>query len=322
MTWTKLHEACKHGNVEDIISLAKHSDDCFQTDDHYSTPLHVMCLVNPDSRALIALVEANPKALTDQDVHGDTPVHLLCRHRNQTKQVVEFVIKAATHALAIPNKHGYLPLHVLCTCDPCNSSVIALLVQTNPSALHRQVKMGQLVARRSHKENKPDHRFDPSGGLTSCDSVDLRLMQHNDFERNGCYPLHMAICYGGSVQVIKVLVLGSQAETLLYRDKEGQTPLLVALNYRMDEPDIIEFLVSANAKALHIPDKKGNLPIHVAAVKGANKAIFQSLWKGWPGSVNECDASGSRASDLALSHGLCSIQVTQFLSKHANVEAT
>lgn len=316
MTWSSLHEACKHNDTEAIISLANRNDEAFQTDDHGATPLHLLCLNITDKLALKVLVAANPMAVSDRDRNGDTPVHLLCRNTDINKDAVEILLEADPHALSVANKHGYLPLHVACKCATNNRDLLTLLIKTNPYAMLHHVKIGDLIIKKRlsiDTDRITDHIIDPNAGLKTIDTIDLRMMQNQDFDRDGAYPLHIAIAHGAPFDVIEMLTSNTGREVLEFTNKFGQTPLMVALLSHADEC-IVRYLLSLYPDALHVPDNNGNLPIHVAAKCGAGDRTFEILLESWPTSGTEVNGEGLKASDIAIRHGNCSDEVTNLLA--------
>ncbi|KAL7564785.1 hypothetical protein ACA910_021048 [Epithemia clementina (nom. ined.)] len=318
MTWSSLHEACKHNDTDAILKLADLNDEAFQTDDHGATPLHLLCLNAPDMLAVKVLVAANNMAVSDRDVNGDTPVHLLCRNANINKAIVELLVRVDPHSLSVANKHGYLPLHVACKYATTNRDLLSLLIKTNPYALLHHVKIGDLIVRkRSSLERNTDqitdHIIDPSAGLKTIDTIDLRMMQNDEFVRDGGYPLHIAIAHGATLDIVQLLTSNNGREALELTNKFGQTPLLVALLNQADE-DVVRYLLSLYPDALHIPDNQGNLPLHVAAKCGAETNTFEALLGQWPTSASEVNSQGLKASDLAIRHGKCSEEAKNLLA--------
>lgn len=313
MTWSTLHEACKHNTTADIIHLARQNDDAFQTDDHGSTPLHLLCLMLPNPVALQTLVQANPMAVSDRDIRGDTPIHLLCRHGDVTKELLQILVQADPHCLCVSNKHGYLPLHVACRCAPTNLDALAYLVKMNPYALLNHVKIGDLVRKKgSNLSVTPTHIIDHEAGLKSKDSVEFLQMRSDEFERDGGYPLHMGLAHGAPLEVVELLTDNNE-EILALANKHGQTPLHVALSKKADD-DIILFLLSLYPEAVHHADRRGNLPIHLAARFGANIRVVEWMLNRWPASVAEVDGDGLLAGDLVARHGNGSNEVVKLLA--------
>ena len=145
MTWTVLHHACEHLDSRCIIERCKSSaNELLEVDDHGSTPLHILAWGNPSPDLLKALVDCCPAALSDQDVHGDTCLHVACSFPGTDVKVVQILIDACPGLVGIKNKEGLMPLHITCRYSPENKAVISCLVEAYPSALLKPIKVGNL----------------------------------------------------------------------------------------------------------------------------------------------------------------------------------
>jgi len=291
MTWSQLHEYAKHNDTAKLIQICRDAnatnEDAFALDDHKATPLHILCLHEPSKQALRVVISANRAALSERDVNGNTPLHLLlCGHGNVSEELVKVLITADPHCLSVKNHHGYLPLHVACQFGAANAAVISFLVKMNPLALEQRTKMGELVPHSnltplsSSPTNVADHMMEyyQNAGLKTRDSVDLTLtLRDDDFTRDGQWPLHIAIANSAPTSVVQLLI-------------------------------------QANSRALHYADKYGNLPIHLAAKHGSSMSTLKILIAQWPESLHQVNRQSNRAYDLALIKETCQQDVTSLLA--------
>lgn len=142
MTWTVLHHACEHLDSKCILERCKTStSELLEVDDHGSTPLHILAWGNPNLDLLKALVDCCPAAVSDQNVHGDTCLHIACSYPGTDVKVVRLLVDACPGLVSIKNKEGLMPLHVACRCSPENKAVISCLVETYPNALLKPIKV-------------------------------------------------------------------------------------------------------------------------------------------------------------------------------------
>jgi len=142
MTWTELHEAAQHRDLPHVIQLAQqHSDQANKVDDHGLTPLHILTLESPSLEAVKALLQAFPLAVSEPDVHGDTPLHLAAGSPTATKDLVQLLLDTSPTSVSRTNREGLMPLHMACRYAPQNEGVIGLLVQTYPQALRVRIKV-------------------------------------------------------------------------------------------------------------------------------------------------------------------------------------
>jgi ankyrin repeat protein len=325
MTWTQLHEACEHQDVKSVIALSRlHSEDAFKADAHGYTPLHIMCWGNPNPRAIAALLEACPQALTDQDVHGDTPLHIACRCRSTEKHLVQMLLTSCPTAASMTNIEGLTPLHVACRYyAPNKEGIIGLLVDTYPYALRSHIKVGSPGPRKGASPlteiKGTDHAIiDPSAGMRTKDSVDLRFDATDPQIRDGAYPLHMAIVAGAPLAVVEMLIKEAD-DVLLKANKFGETPLHSALMCRRDS-DMVQVLIGCGPGAVRLQEKQhGNLPIHTAATAGLSVNVAKCLIKTWPESIHEKNVDGLTPLEVAAQTNKCSEEVLRLLeiSDHA-----
>jgi ankyrin repeat protein len=147
MTWTQLHDACVHQDTSHVIELAHaHSEQAWKADDHGLTPLHILVWGNPSAEAVKALLEASPQAVSDIDVHGDTPLHLACSNPNADKHLIQMLLDACPTAASMKNHEGLMPLHMACRYTR-NEAVIGLLIENYPYALRTQIKVRSITWR-------------------------------------------------------------------------------------------------------------------------------------------------------------------------------
>lgn len=142
MTWTELHNAAEHQDTTGVIRRARaNSDEAFFVDDHASTPLHTLCWGNPNVDAVRELIHAFPQAVTDQDILGDTPLHVATSFSETSLEVVKVLLEADATTASIANHEGLMPLHMACRYAPKNEEVILFLLDQYPYAARHQIKV-------------------------------------------------------------------------------------------------------------------------------------------------------------------------------------
>lgn len=145
MTWTELHDACVHVDLPRIVQLARLDDaQANKVDDHGLTPLHILILEDPSTNieAVQALLKAFPMAVSQPDVHGDTPLHLAAGCPTASQELVQLLLHANPTVASQKNREGLMPLHVACRHASKNKDVIGLLIQAFPGALRANIKVG------------------------------------------------------------------------------------------------------------------------------------------------------------------------------------
>jgi ankyrin repeat protein len=143
MTWTTLHDAVQHHDVQQVLQRAKtHPEEAVSLDDHRSTPLLLACWEAHPSLAIVqALIQAHPQAALEQNTHGDTPLHVLLSNPAAPLDCVKALVDASPSVVFMTNKEGLMPLHMLCRYDPANHDVLELLLEAYPKALKTPIKV-------------------------------------------------------------------------------------------------------------------------------------------------------------------------------------
>lgn len=145
MTWTTLHDACERQDTATILVRSKvHPEEAVREDDRGATPLHIACWQNPPLQVIEALIEAFPGAIKDQDVHGDTPLHVALTNPETSVHVIRTLIKSCPDAPSIANKEGLYPLHKACRYG-ASEQVIDILLETYPKALRIPIKVSHII---------------------------------------------------------------------------------------------------------------------------------------------------------------------------------
>jgi ankyrin repeat protein len=142
MTWTELHNAAEHQDTTGVIHRARcNSDEAVFVDDHAATPLHILCWGNPSVEAVQELIHVFPQAVTDQDILGDTPLHVAASYPQTSAAVIKVLLEADLTTASIANNEGLMPLHMACRYAPKNEAVILLLLEKYPYAARHPIKV-------------------------------------------------------------------------------------------------------------------------------------------------------------------------------------
>lgn len=332
MTWTVLHDACEHEDIETVIQRTKvNAEEANSLDDHGATPLHIACFNNPPKEMLEALIAAHPQALVTRDMHGDTPLHIALSNPATTINVIRTLAKACPKALMISNREGLKPLHEACRFGSMNDEIISLLVETceaaakvrirvrsrvcvdfgscfaivnHRSALLRFIQMGDLVPSRGTHTPENQHLVvegSPRRGAYGTTNIDLRFEAIEEQDRDGSYPLHMAVANRSSLHVLDMLI-NAAPEVVHCTNKYGETPLHVALHRTPLDDETVELLLQADEEnqALKMAeDRGGNLPIHLALLNQASLSMVVQLLTRFPHAVRVANKDGLLPFDLA-----------------------
>lgn len=165
-------------------------------------------------------------------------------------------------------------------------------------------QMGDLVPSRGLHSPENQHLVmegSPRRGSYGTSNIDLRFEAIGEQERDGSYPLHMAVVNRSSLHVLDMLI-NAGPEVVHCTNKYGETPLHLALRtYPLDD-ETVELLLQADDEnqALMVADHRGgNLPIHLALMNNASLSIVVQLLTRFPHAVRVTNKDGQLPIDLA-----------------------
>jgi ankyrin repeat protein len=318
MTWTTLHDACERQDTAEILVRTKvHPEEAVREDDRGATPLHIACWTNPPLSVVEALIQAFPGAIQDQDVHGDTPLHVALTNPETNPDVIRALLEACPSAASIANKEGLYPLHKACRYGATEQVVNALL-EAYPEALRTHIKMGYPVPRRKSSAEKRDDVHpvvDPTRRLSGT-MANLNFADAGNQIRDGAYPLHMAVASKCSPVVVE-MIMKEAPDVLTMTNKFGETPLHLAFLSDANE-EIVELLLHEkdDLGALAIAENvNGNLPLHLAAIHGCCESVAVLLMTEYGGAVKVKNKEGKTPLDLAREYKQCSDDVIRLLER-------
>jgi ankyrin repeat protein len=137
--------------------------------------------------------------------------------------------------------------------------------------------------------------------------------------RDGSYPLLMAIQSGTTCPVVQTMLRGNIMENrlLLQTNKFGETALhLALLNAEEHDHGVITMLLQSSKNSFLVEAKEkrhGNLPIHIAAMRGCSATIVDQLLSLEPDSIFGKNRAGKTPLDLAIEYGHCREEVVRLL---------
>jgi hypothetical protein len=111
-------------------------------------------------------------------------------------------------------------------------------------------------------------------------------------------PLHLACAYGAPLGLIMVLLRAYPAGVDAVDPRDGRTALHLCCHHAAALP-IVRLLLERRQHAVHVADRLGRLPLHVAVLADAPYGIIEALVEEYPGTVLTRDARGQSAVDYA-----------------------
>ena len=287
------HAAMEGHQIVQYLVNEKHCD-LSLPDEHGWLPLHIACKYG--SLAIVKLCSNCDVNARSQE--GDTPLHIALKRLQEKHaameghQIVEYLVNEMHCDVSLPDKDGQLPVHIACAQD--SPAVVALVSMCD---INVQTKDGNtplhiaLLARRHFDVKSIDENEQIVKYLVNEKKCDLSLLN-----KNGCLPLHIA-CQYDSLALVE-LVSNCNVNTTT---QNGDTPIHTIIQQIKDQEEykliqIVEYLVNEKHCDLSVPNKCGNLPLHVACQH--NSLALVKLVSNC--SVNTADKNGNTPLHIAL----------------------
>jgi len=98
------------------------------------------------------------------------------------------------------------------------------------------------------------------------------------------------------------------------KDKEGNTPLTVAIKYNA-KAEIINFMLAENEMLSTILDKRTNTLHHFACMYGRFEDVVETLMLSFPEGLHVKNCNGLTPSDLTMTSSDCSDDIINLLQE-------
>lgn len=184
-------------------------------------------------------------------------------------------------------------LHQSCRLYPTTDAVVESALRIDPDAIRRAVP------------TTVDH-----GSLKKANNV-------------YGYPINVALTYGASMGVLKMLVLAGP-DVLIQKDgTDGSGSLGIALSLKCDIA-VVSLLIEANPQCVRVADRRGNYPLHVAVSCGLPLPIVKLLFAMYPKAQEMRNFHSQTPLDIAQRSTRCPEEVMNFLQSaaYSNLEST
>ena len=249
--WSALHDACHSRNPEVVKMLLERSPDVNLQNLHGETPLRIAVKRPPNLDIVKMLLKAN----SDVDiVANDRTTAVYGAVMEGTSELLELLLKQNPD-VNIPDSWGWLPIHRLVTRDSldCNEifKMVTMLVNAGASLtarygfgltlLHGAAAIGNvqvmklLIAKTGWIDPEDgDSRTPLSEAIAKNQVAIVKLLlekgaNYRNLDVHLNTPLHIASRYG-HLEIVNILLdQGDGKEDSLARNKDGWTPLQVAI---------------------------------------------------------------------------------------------
>ena len=177
-------------------------------------------------------------------------------------------------------------LHEACRLFPNSDTVVETALRVDPSAVRRSVTF----------------IGDKNGGTSKS-------------RNNGMYgyPVNLALYYGASEKIIKLLVQSGSDVLALKDGTNCSSSLGIVLSSKHCNAAKIEILLSSNNRCVKITDRRRNYPLHVAVSYGRSLDIVRRLYDEYPEAQGMRNFHSQTPLDIAIQSTRCPEEVTDFL---------
>lgn len=221
------------------------------------TALHMLFAIDAPLSCIKKCYKHNPDALNDTSSIIGSPIHYACWF-NANDESVRYIASKDTDSLLHVNRTKRTPLHLACL-RQCNSDLVLLLTAACPEAAALQ-------------------------------------------DSQGSTPLHLAASTKSpDLEVIEDLTEVCPDAVVQQDNKSGSTPLHLVLQDKKCQVDIVKDLIASNHRCMKVEDKEGRTPLHVAVETGASLKIFKAMTKKHPKYLLVTNSNGETPYKLAKS---------------------
>uniref|UniRef100_A0ABD2X5A0 Uncharacterized protein n=1 Tax=Trichogramma kaykai TaxID=54128 RepID=A0ABD2X5A0_9HYME len=333
---TPLHLAVKNKNYITVEFLLRRDANPNLANAEGLTPMHIICETDCDHELAEMIFEISnnkyqPVHVNDQDLNGNTPLHVAAYFRQPL--VTEILLRKGAN----PNMVNYdecTPLHLICKNQNIDVDLVKTFIEISKeiqqtvqldigdkigdTPLHLAVKYKNLEVVELLLRNGANPNLINEGGLTplhiickieNCkDLIEKFFEINNDIQQTvqvdmrdnwGNSPLHLALRRENRMAAEVLLRRGADPNSI---NKDGLTPLHV-ISMRRRDNDLPNMLIELSNAVdltlqLDIQDKSGNTPLHLALDHGLEKVAELLL-------INGADANLPNAEGFTALHIIC-----------------
>jgi ankyrin repeat protein len=235
------------------------------------------------------LIEKDPNSCKVMNQFGELPLHCALKDGTESSSTLSLMINSNRDALKTPDRRGNLPLHISVSYPPTFWR-ISTLIDEYRNAIHEYNHDGEL----------PLHclfRRGSNGDPYILEWLDLKYCQKLSFStrKKGNTVLHIAckVTECGNNEMEITWLLEHYPKLSSCANKKGKLPLHVAAAWgTMIDFNILKQLIDKYPGALQIKDYKGRLPLHHLLVPSLEIPYAKTFIDRYPVAVREKDNEG------------------------------
>ena len=255
---TPLHLVCKHSG-DSLPGIITERYSCYQfvLNNNNELPVHVAC--EGENLELIKAVSSQlqEKDINTQDIHGNTPLHVICECHLSTCYPFNFYYAYREHLkyfiiekkcdLNILNNLGELPVHTLLKSE----NILYRYYFDSDSQDSDQINNDRINSDQSDSDQIDSDQSDSD--QSDSDQGDRDPVSDSDQLDNDQID---------RTQTVIELITSGQCFKINAQDSDGNTPLHLAC--KNEESSTVLYLVSKFECDLNMPNNEGCIPLHYA----------------------------------------------------------
>ena len=290
---TPLHVACRDGNVNIVKYLLNngHTKALCICNEQGELPFHLACR-HGDSMVRPFVKYASTFDCSAVNLSGDTPLHIACTSKCNAA-IIKRLINEMNCKTNLVNKNDDLPLHIVCQsrrtsrkmvnilCFGLSKENLTLQNVSGNTALH-ELLLHTYEKRETYYDtyfilSDDDERTSWMQRLKETIKYIVERMPRIDIpNKKGTHPIHLA-CQYQALQIVRFLCEQFQGSSKSLPEGVLHKACL------SENSSVLEYLIKKFELDHHvnIPNKNGDLPLHIAAkqrhVKGVELLIKKTL---------------------------------------------
>ena len=258
---TPLHVACRKGNIDVIKHLlrSEHSKALDYPNDLKELPVHLAVAAKRDIPLIIKLFIQFKQCFdcSATDINGDTPLHILCKHKPSVS-CLQLVVHKLKCKADITNKEGNLPLHISCQNKHICKGVIKVLCNAlSDEEVKCRNKKGNTAFQEFLKWQHDQLKINKIRSILHI-FIKLGLLLLNTDEGQFLNYLQLA-CRYQKVDVVKYM-------SKMYSTLSHELPLSLLYETCLNHNEgVLLYMLETFKFDVNVPNDNGDLPLHLAA---------------------------------------------------------
>ena len=277
---TALHLACRNHSSKVIRYLLQngHQQATQIPNQDGDLPIHILC--TKSSLSSVQLVFGFFKDFDQQNVHGDTPLHIALKN-DISNEIIVYLIEEAKCDVTIQNEEGDLPLHIACRNTTKFEGKLQTLLATsktvNVQNLKRNSALHEYCIGLKNFKQAPTifhHHLDKKVTNTLKFLLELGVKPSANIE--GKFPIHLA-CQYASLAAVKLL----EPRGLTAKSTDGNTVLHEACANITDHSlEIVQHLLNYRPPLKYsTANSEGDTALHIACRNPNLRDGIESIFK-------------------------------------------